>query len=103
MKQRDLLSGMEAAADHAERSVDGWVEMAIDKLRGYAKRTSEPFTIEQARLALEKRIPLPPDARAWGSVARKAAARGLIRRVGFRPAESSHGSAKPAYRVGRAA
>jgi hypothetical protein len=44
-------------------------------------------------------IGAPRDARAWGRVIRKLAGEGLLIRVGFRPARSSNGSAKPVWRA----
>lgn len=94
--------GMQSAAAHAESDYPGWVDLAVERLRSYARRAKKPFTIEQARQKLTS-LPAPAELRAWGSVTRKAASLGIIRRVGFRPAESSHGSAKPAYSRGPAA
>lgn len=94
--------GIERSATSAENATPGWCEMACEELRRFAAGQGGMFTVELARMAIEKRLPPPPDLRAWGVVTRMASARGYIERVrgmSF-PAASSNGSDKPCYRKG---
>lgn len=98
--------GAERAAGRAERRVPGWIDSTVEALRALVKirSASNAFTIEQARVALEKSITAPPDGRAWGHVTRRAVALGIIEPTGgYAPAASSNGSPKRLYRKGRAA
>lgn len=92
-------AGMNRAATRTEKKIDGWVAMAIERVREYAKKAPGVFTIEQARDSFIT-LPAPCDLRSWGSVTRYAKNRKIIVPVGYQPAASSHGSAKPAYRCG---
>lgn len=95
--------GATAAADHADDTLSGWTDLAVDDLRRFAATATRPFTIEQAR-AHCLGIPQGCDARAWGVVTRIAMKRGFIRFAGyFLPAASSHGSMKPLYVRGEGA
>ena len=74
-----------------------WTTQAFHALVRYAKRASKPFTIEQARAAISKRLDEPVDLRWWGGVTRAAKREGVIRQAGFLPAKSSHHSLKPTW------
>ena len=89
--------GMQRAADHAEREAPGWGELAFDFLERFAAETDGPFLAEEVVEAAAGIVPPAPDARAWGSVFQKASRRKVIRRVGYAPAATSHGSAKPLW------
>lgn len=93
---------VERAADATERRVEGWCEMACERLREFARAQAGHFTCELARCAFQSTIPAPHDLRAWGKVSRMAMARGYIERVPgqFFAAASSNGSPKPVYRKG---
>lgn len=66
--------GMTRAVDHANREELEWSGQARGYLRMYADSHGGAFLIEDARAwAEEKGLPLPPDARAWGAVTRRAA------------------------------
>ena len=73
----------EKAANHAGSE---WKTIALEAFRQYAKH-HESFTTEQVRLANED-IPLPPDTRAWGGIARTAKTEGFIASDGWTRAES---------------
>lgn len=94
--------GIQQAADATERRVEGWCEMACEKLREFARGQSLPFTIELARGHFEKTLPEPHDLRSWGQVTRMATARGFIEKMHgqYFAAASSNGSPKPVYRRG---
>ena len=99
--ERDL--GMLRSADHADRDTPGWTEQALEALRDFALRQSEPFTIEYARAQLERELTRPPDLRAWGAVTLKAIRTGVLVRTGeFAPRASSHNSPTMTYRSGPA-
>jgi hypothetical protein len=75
-----------------------WTTKAFHALVRYAKRASKPFTIEQARSAIAKRLDEPLDLRWWGGVTQAAKREGAIRSAGFTaPAKSSHHSQKPVW------
>lgn len=87
------------AADRADRAVDGWVDMAVERLRVFARNTKLPFTIELARSVIGQEVPEPTDKRAWGQVTLTAKRLGYIvaLRGQFFSAVSSHGSPKQLY------
>lgn len=95
-------AGIERAADATEKRVEGWCDMACEKLREFARTQSGLFTCELARGAFQATIPAPHDLRAWGKVSRMAMSRGYIEKVPgqFFAAASSNGSPKPVYRRG---
>jgi hypothetical protein len=95
-------AGIERVADATERRIEGWCEMACEKLREFARGQSGHFTCELARCAFQSSIPAPHDLRAWGKVSRMAMQRGYIEKVPgqFFAAASSNGSPKPVYRRG---
>lgn len=90
--------GMERTAARTERKHSGWVATAVEKLRAFADATTEIFTIEEARASIEAQLPKPADLRAWGQVTQSARRLGVIVPAGVKPAASSNGSLKPAYR-----
>lgn len=93
MEARDL--GAQRAVDHANRVESEWSGQALGLLVAFAKQCDRPFLIEEARQYAEANgLPLPPDARAWGAVTRRAAAKKRIRKVGFGAAASSNCSPK---------
>jgi hypothetical protein len=98
MEARDL--GIERAVDHANREESEWSGQALGLLVAFATDCGRPFLIEEARQYAEsKKLPPPPDARAWGAVTRRAAAKKRIRKVGFRAAASSNCSPKVLWEI----
>lgn len=90
-------AGMTLAASHADRTVQNWSEDAGELFRLYATLHPEGFLTEDVRKWADKLgFPTPPDNRAWGYVARRAALEGYVRSAGFRRQKSTacHGSAK---------
>lgn len=88
-------AGIAAAKSHAEADAPGWTQAALDALEVYAAVVPEFLAEDFEHWAIGKAgIPKPADGRAWGSVMRVAANRGLIRRVGYAPARSSNMSPK---------
>ncbi len=97
MNKRDL--GIERAGQHADRIEDGWTYQALGMLTAFSRQATGPFLIEEARAWAEKQgLPPPPDARSWGAVARRAAAKHRIEKVGYAPAASSNCSPKVQWR-----
>jgi hypothetical protein len=93
MEARDL--GAQRAVDHANRVESEWSGQALGLLVAFAKSCDRPFLIEEARRYAEANGLLPPpDARSWGAVTRRAAAKKRIRKVGYGPAASSNTSPK---------
>lgn len=99
-KARD--EGMRRVESHTEDDIPGWGERAYAFLIDYA-HTGAEFRIEDVRAAAVGVIPDPPDARAWGPVAFRAARNKRIEVVRYAPAASSHGSPKPVWKVARPA
>ncbi len=76
-----------------------WAETAEAELRRQQRTRRVPDLLAEELLGLV--VPIvgaPRDGRAWGGVIRKMASEGALLRVGFRPARSSNGSAKPVWR-----
>lgn len=101
--------GVESSASRAERTAPGWIENAVEAVRSVVSQRfvielmDGCFTIEMIREWAEiGGLPKPSDARAWGHVARRAVALGIIERIpnAYAPAASSNGSPKPLYRRG---
>lgn len=94
------IAGMTSAAEHAEADSPGWGERALSAAVRAMSMQSGNFTMEHIRYVAHFYIGLgmPPDLRAWGAVTQKLIRAGVIERVGYAPAASSHGSPKPLYR-----
>lgn len=94
--------GIDRVAEATERNSPDWLEKALERLRAFVRHQHGLFTIEQARSVLEAELPVPSDARIWGSVTRQAKAAGIIEQTKvYAPCASSNGSPKPMYRKGR--
>ena len=93
---------IERAAIGAENALPGWHDNAYRILceyiqfRGFGAR----FQIVEVRKAFPG-FPDPPEARAWGAVARRAAANGLIEQAGYAKCVDprQHGAATTVWRV----
>jgi hypothetical protein len=97
-------SGMTLAASHANREVDNWTGHAEQLFSLYAAMHPEGFLTEDVReWAAKLGFPPPPDGRAWGYIARRAAVSGRIRSIGYAKAKSSNNSAKVLWANGEAA
>ena len=98
MEARDL--GAQRAVDHANRVESEWSGQALGLLVAFAKQCGRPFLIEEARQYAEANgLPLPPDARSWGAVTRRAAAKRRIQKTGgASAAATSNCSLKPLWR-----
>jgi hypothetical protein len=97
-------SGMTLAASHADREVENWTEQAAQLFSLYAAMHPEGFLTEDVRLWASKLgFPPPPDGRAWGYIARKAAVAGRIKSMGYAKAKSSNNSPKVLWTCGEAA
>lgn len=79
-------AGMQQAAEHADREYDGWQDIALAAFREYA-RTHVTFTTEDVRTA-NTNVPVPPDKRAWGTVARRAVKESIVQKIGMVQAKS---------------
>lgn len=93
--------GMQRAADKAG---SGWCEMACEALRKLAAATYPGlFTVENARLVLQRELPPQASLRAWGNVTVMAVRRGYIQRAkggNTQRTASSNGSEKPLWTKG---
>lgn len=94
-------NGMQRAADKAG---SGWCEKACEALRKLAAATYPGlFTVENARLVLQRELPQQANLRAWGNVTVMAVRRGYIQRAKgnkTQRAASSNGSEKPLWTKG---
>jgi hypothetical protein len=80
--------GIKEAIDHAEAIEPKWGDQALSFLKGC--RVKGIFQVEDIRkLAEEIGFPSAPDARAWGSVIRKAASLDLVEKVGIQSKAST--------------
>lgn len=85
------------AAEHAERALRrAWIENTLRLLKAWAAGRGE-FLIEDFRAAGVAEE--PPEPRAFGHIAKIAAARGILVHVGFRRADTSHGAFKQTWRL----
>jgi len=74
-------AGMKQAVDHADQVHERWSDKAYAFLLAYLRSGME-FMAEDVRAASEGIVPEPPSKRAWGSIIRRAAKAGLIRKIG---------------------
>ena len=75
----DMLrdDGIRRAAEHADLCIPSWTDRALRFVRDYPESV---FRTEQVRAwAHDAGLPLPPSARAWGSVIVMAKKLGLIK------------------------
>lgn len=87
--------GIERSARHANRVESEWTGQALGMLTAFLRVHDGPFLMEEARSWAEAHgLPAPPDKRSWGSIARTAAAKKRIRKVGAAAAASSNNSLK---------
>jgi hypothetical protein len=97
-------AGMQSASAHAEQDAPGWGERAYQAIKNNPglKRCLDGFTMETARAyAWGHGLDSPPDARAFGGVTVRLLRDGVIEKIGYAPAASSHGSPKALYRLTR--
>ena len=93
--------GAKRAADHADRMIPRWSDVALAFVRVYVLKTrpDDIFLTEEVRAAAKEwGLDDPTDGRAWGQVMRRAEREGVIKWVGYLPAASSNGSPKVAWR-----
>jgi hypothetical protein len=98
--QRLADVGMQAAIDHADDVQQGWSERAFAMLEAYA-RTHPEFMTEEARVwAHEQGLPQPPDKRAWGAVAQRAARTGVLGLLRYQKTRipPAHATPRPLWR-----
>lgn len=86
------IFGADTAAAHADRLSGGtWSDKAWDFLVNFGRaQHGKPFMTEDVRAhaELRKAVPMPPDGRAWSSIAMRAPKARLIRRVDYAPNKS---------------
>lgn len=75
--------GIKRAVDHAG---DEWKDRAYRIFISFVKLNGrQPFMTEDVRMYAGHAIEEPPDRRAWGHIAVKAARAGLIMKIGYAP------------------
>jgi hypothetical protein len=98
----NMHQGMARAEAKANAAKPNWSDDAFAALSVFAKLTPDPtFLAETVREWTEDaNLVTPPDnKRAWGGVFQRAAAAGLIEKVGYAPARSSNLSPKVLWRT----
>ncbi len=93
--------GISRAIQHADAVVPTWSETAFGWFCLYAKHHRE-FITEAARQYAEQRgFSTPPDKRAWGAVAVRAARAGIVRANGYAKATDPkvHANPKTLWRI----
>lgn len=95
--KRDI--GMARATDRANREHEEWTDVAMFYLVVFSSFVNffsgkNQFLAEDVIEFCKKNLFEAPDSRAWGSVFRRAAKEGVIRKVGYAPAKSSNLSPK---------
>lgn len=88
-------TGALLAASHADREIADWSKNALAFFDLYAHQKPDGFLTEEVRAWAEKMgFPPPPDDRAWGHIAKKAAKQGIVVPIGYAKAKSSNNSPK---------
>lgn len=80
--------GIKAALDNANRVDPGWGDKVYNLLKDFIKVYSGPFQFEDFRMSISGLIAEPPNKRAYGAIAARAAREGLITRVGYAPVKN---------------
>jgi len=91
---------MDAARQAAQKGIESaeincdaeWFQSALDAIR--AMPAGRRFLAEEVVDALRERGVVTPDNRAAGAVIRAAKSHGLIKKLGYMPAVTSHSSPK---------
>jgi hypothetical protein len=93
--------GIASSMAHANDDAPGWSQRAYDNIaRNPGLKRHAGFTMEVARAyAWGHGLDSPPDLRAWGGVTLRLIRDGVLVRIGYAPAASSHGSPKALYRI----
>ncbi|HZO54871.1 MAG TPA: hypothetical protein VFB63_19345 [Bryobacteraceae bacterium] len=94
--------GMRRVENHADSDEQAWTDRAYAFLLGFAQSGAE-FMVEDVRQAAAGVLPSPPDRRAWGPVALRAARSGQISVVRYEKQKDvkSHRSPKPVWQLAR--
>ena len=85
---KDRDKGIKRAIDHANEVNDRWSEKVYGLLKDYLKANGAPFQSEDFRHSIMGLIVDPPHNRAFGGIMKRAAAEGLIKRVGTAPVKN---------------
>jgi hypothetical protein len=88
----------EGAARAARSAGEEWAEAAYDYFCAFAKCFGKPFLVEQCVALANDKIGPPPDARAWGAIAKRAHKAKVVEKVGYAAAATSNCSPKTLWR-----
>jgi hypothetical protein len=90
--------GIQRAADNANRVHDNWTDKAYDYFKEFVKtrRKGERFMTEDVRKDAHTVVPIPPTAKAWGAVIRRAVHDGIIIKVGYNQVKNIKAHKTPA-------
>jgi len=88
------------SSDRADRELGDWSGRAELFLIEFARSTTRPFLVEEARAYAERRgLTPPPDGRAWGHIVQNARRAQHVVSCGFGIAKSSNGSPKVLWKI----
>jgi hypothetical protein len=92
-------AGMQAATDHADAEAPGWSRQAYEMFEQFAAENLEFMTEDVRVWAHKEGFPLPPDGRAWGSIAQRAVRERLVVRAGYRTTRvpPAHATPRPVW------
>lgn len=91
--------GIQTAEAHAAALSPVWMDEATEMLGRWCDFTEADFLAEDFVAWCGTRdLAAPLDGRAWGEVFRRGAKQGIIRRVGYAPANTSNRSPKCLWR-----
>lgn len=89
------------AAAHANRVSPQWTEVAYCFMRRYAQRHGAVMTEDVRRAAAEHGLSPPPDARAWGSVTKRALREGWLSPMGYTQSKTAAAHRRPGTAIFR--
>lgn len=93
------LFAAEMSAKHADVVNKNWTADAYNLFVKFSNENNRPFLTEEVRAYAEGQgLPLPPDGRAWGHVAKSCDRNKVIKSIGYSAAKSSNGSPKVLWR-----
>lgn len=82
-------AGISLAAEHAEQVSLGWNERAYELLIKFLQDNKRFMAEEVRSYASEIDFELPPHARAWGGIIRKAACKYIIIKTSIQPVRNA--------------
>ncbi len=97
IRQGELLrdEGMARATEKAERETLWWKARAYALLREYALKHATFASEDVINWGVKTHFPNPPEARAWGSIVRKAVLAGMLLPAGYVKSKNARAHRRP--------